>query len=140
MDYARFRTYLGDKYGVSRAFLFYGYIEQYKKLYEFLERCGYNLIFKPVLPHYNRKPKGNVDAKLVLHTMIQYPNFSKAVIVSGGGDFYCLADYLKTQNKLSQIIVPNGLEYSWLLNPFMKEYGLSMNNLRGKLEYKKSPV
>ena len=31
--------------------------------------------------------KGNVDAELVLHTMIEYKHFDKAIIVSGDGDF-----------------------------------------------------
>ena len=46
------------------------------------------------------KAKGNVDAELVLHTMVEYPNYDKALIVSGDGDFYCLVDYLKGKDKL----------------------------------------
>ena len=30
--------------------------------------------------------KGNVDAELVLHTMIQWSSFDKAIIISGDGD------------------------------------------------------
>jgi len=54
--------------------------------------------------------KGNVDAELVLHTMIQYPNYDKAVIVSGDGDFYCLIEYLEKKNKLLKVIAPNKKE------------------------------
>jgi uncharacterized LabA/DUF88 family protein len=36
--------------------------------------------------------KGNVDAELVLHTMIEYDNYSKAIIISGDGDFFCLVN------------------------------------------------
>jgi len=61
--------------------------------------------------------KGNVDAELVLHTMIEYPNYKKAVIISGDGDFYCLIEYLVKQNKLLKIIVPN-IRFSSLLRKF----------------------
>ena len=33
--------------------------------------------------------KENVDAELVLHAMIEYPNYDRAIIVTGDGDFYC---------------------------------------------------
>lgn len=39
--------------------------------------------------------------------LIEFPNYDKAIIVSGDGDFYCLADYLVKKNKLSKIIVPS---------------------------------
>ena len=32
--------------------------------------------------------------------MIELPNLEKAMVISGDGDFYCLIDYLKGQNKL----------------------------------------
>ncbi|KKT74964.1 MAG: hypothetical protein UW71_C0010G0001, partial [Parcubacteria group bacterium GW2011_GWB1_44_7] len=35
LDFKRFRVYLKDKYGVSKAFLFIGYMEANKKLYAF---------------------------------------------------------------------------------------------------------
>ena len=55
----------------------------------------------------NGTVKGNVDAELVLHAMIEYPNYDKAVIVSGDGDFYCLVEYLEKQNKLLKIMASN---------------------------------
>lgn len=123
LDFARFRVYLRDKYKVVNAFLFIGYLPTNQKLYTYLQSAGYILIFKPVLEvniRNNRKVvkiKGNVDAELVLHTMIEYPNFSKAVIVSGDGDFYCLIEYLEDKKKLEKIIVPNE-KYSSLLRKY----------------------
>ncbi len=67
--------------------------------------------------------------------MIQLQKFSKAVIVSGDGDFYCLIEYLNDKNKLKKIIVPNE-KYSSLL----RKYGKNVFNLslaRKKLELKK---
>lgn len=80
---------------VSEAYLFLGYLQGNEPLYTELQQAGYICIFKPTLELRDGKIKGNVDAELVLHTMINYERFNKAVIVSGDGDFYCLVEYLK---------------------------------------------
>ena len=95
LDFRRFRKYLEDKYSITNAFIFIGYIDTNQNLYTSLQKDGYILIFKPTLNLPDGKAKGNVDAELVLHTMIEYSNYDKALIVSGDGDFYCLVDYLK---------------------------------------------
>jgi uncharacterized LabA/DUF88 family protein len=72
----------------------------------------------------------------VLHAMIEYGNYDKALIVTGDGDFYCLVDYLRKQNKLLKLMIPNKHKYSSLFSKLM-EYVVFMNDLRGKLEYQK---
>lgn len=47
LDFAKFRVYLTDKYYVTKAFLFIGYIPQNQSLYANLQQQGYILIFKP---------------------------------------------------------------------------------------------
>ncbi|MBD3392078.1 MAG: NYN domain-containing protein [Chitinivibrionales bacterium] len=136
LDFGRFRTYLRDKYQVTSAFLFIGYISTNESLYTALQKDGYILIFMPTLVLPSGKPKGNVDAELVLHSMIEFPNYDKALIVSGDGDFYCLVDYLKKQKKLLKIMVPNQYKFSSLLRKFMPDI-VFMNNLKGKLEYRR---
>lgn len=121
LDFAKFRIFLKDKYKVKSAFLFIGFIPKHKNLYSFLEKSNYKLVYKPIVePNKKTTPvKGNVDAELVLHTMNEFPNYDKAIIVSGDGDFYCLAEYLEKKNKLEKIIVPNR-HYSSLLRKFGK--------------------
>lgn len=131
LDFKRFRTYLKDKYKVTKAFLFIGYIEKNQKMYDSLKKYGYVLVFKPTVVA-KHEIKGNVDAELVLHSMIQYQNYNKAVIVSGDGDFHCLIEYLDKQNKLEEVIVPNRKKYSQLLSKFMK-YIDFMNDKQLKL-------
>lgn len=97
---------------------------------------GYVLIFRPTLQDKKGIIKGNCDAELVLHCMIQYQNFDKAIIVSGDGDFYCLVRYLKKKGKLLRIGIPNKRKYSALLNKFYP-YLFFISLLRDKLEYKK---
>lgn len=86
LDYKRFRKYLYDQYGVTNAFLFIGYIDTNEALYTSLQKQEYILVFKPTLYLPDGRQKGNVDTELVLHVMIEYPNYEKAVIVTGDGD------------------------------------------------------
>ena len=120
LDFARFRVLLRDKYNVERAFIFIGYVPGNEMRYALFQQAGYIVIFKPT---FERKiggktvVKGNVDAELVLHAMIEYPNYDKAIIVSGDGDFHCLVEHLHLKDKLLKIIVPNK-KYSSLLKKF----------------------
>jgi len=67
--------------------------------------------------------------------MIEYPNYDKAVIVTGDGDFHCLIEYLKKQGKLEKLIVPNRYKFSSLLRKFALGM-VFMNDLKEKLGYK----
>lgn len=139
LDFKKFRIYLANKYGVQKAFLFIGYIEENNRMYEKLKKDGYILIFKPTVPFLEegtKKLKGNVDAELVLQAMIEYPNYDKAIIVAGDGDYKCLVQYLFEKNKLHSIFIPNQKQYSSLLLPF-KKYMKYMNPLSKKLAYTK---
>jgi uncharacterized LabA/DUF88 family protein len=133
LDYRKFRQYLRGKYGVERAYLFIGYVESNSSMYEQLEGYGYKIIFKPTMALPDGTVKGNVDAELVLHAMIQIKNYDRAVIVSGDGDFFCLAEYLDDNRKLERIIVPNRA-YSKLLSAYRRKL-TSVDALRASLEY-----
>lgn len=139
LDFAKLRVYLKDKYRVKKAFLFIGYVAGNERLYTSLQEAGYVVIFKPTLEFKKDgkiKVKGNVDAELVLHAMIQYGNFDKAILVSGDGDFHCLVEYLVENNKFLKLIAPNSYGFSALLRKFGK-YVVFLDDLRKKVEYKK---
>lgn len=136
LDFKKFRQYLRDKFRVTKALLFIGYIPQNKSLYHHLKSFGYTLIFKPTTKDRLGKPKGNVDAELVLHAVrIDYDNYDEAVIVSGDGDFYCLHEYLATEEKLLRIIIPNTKSESSLLKKF-HNYKTFLIHEKHKLELK----
>jgi uncharacterized LabA/DUF88 family protein len=138
LDFAKFRIYLKEKYHVSKAFLFIGYAEENKRLYSFLEKAGYILVFKPIVRSKEGHMKGNCDAELVLQTMIEINNFEKALIVSGDGDFYCLIQYLLSKQKLTALLIPNQQRYSSLFkNVEIKAHLRFMNDLKEKLLYTK---
>lgn len=136
LDFRKFRKYLQDKYSITKAFLFIGFVPQNQDLYTNLQKDGYILVFKPTLILPSGKVKGNVDAELVLHAMIEYDNYDKALIVTGDGDFYCLVDRLVKNNKLLKLMIPNKCKFSSLFRKMMPHI-VFMNNLRSKLEYGK---
>jgi uncharacterized LabA/DUF88 family protein len=143
LDWRKFRQYLLQKFKVVKAYLFIGQVAGNETLYTFLQKCGYVLVFKPTLEkneHGKTIIKGNVDAELVLHSMIQYKNYDKAIIVSGDGDFHCLVEYLRTEKKLLKILVPTK-RFSSLLRPFNRGNTiLRIDLLTNSLELKKTGI
>lgn len=133
MNWQKFRSYLADKYGVTKAFMFIGYVPEFEAMYEQLHQSGYMIVLKPTydmtkprIEASDKKPvkkedekpvKGNIDADLVLWAMKELPNYSKAIIVSGDGDFYSLLEYLEENQRLLKILTPSGY-YSKLFNRY----------------------
>lgn len=132
LDYRKFRQYLTNKYAVKLAYLFIGYIDGNESLYKSLQQAGFILIFKPTMELPSGGVKGNVDADLVLHAMIEYPSYDKVIIVSGDGDFYCLVEYLEQKGKLLKIMAPNK-HFSGHLRKFYR-YVTRVDRLRHSLE------
>jgi len=136
LNFWRFRKYLKEKYSVTTAYYFIGYIPGNQPLYSDLQKAGYVLVFKPTIPDGDGNVKGNIDADLVLQAMIDFDNYDLAVIVSSDGDFYSLVKHLYQNNKLCFVISPYVKTCSSLLKKEAKEKIVYMNNLRKKLEYK----
>ena len=155
MDWIKFRKYLKDKYGVSQAFMFIGYVPEFENMYQQLHEAGYMIVLKPTYdmtrprpeekeqgavsreqgekPEEKKPVKGNVDADLVLWVMKEMKNYDKAIIVSGDGDFYSLIEYLDEQNKLLKILAPNA-HYSGLFNKY-ENYVERLDQARKELAY-----
>jgi uncharacterized LabA/DUF88 family protein len=148
MDWKKFRQWLADKYDVTHAYMFIGYMAENESLYELMHEHGYLVALKPTTEikapdvegntdaqNEAQKPivKGNIDADLVLHAMKELPNYDKAVIVSGDGDFFGLVEYLAQQGKLAKILTPNQ-RYSTLLKDF-GEYIDGLDGHRRELAY-----
>ena len=138
LDFTKFRKYLKEKYKVGNAYLFMGYVPDNQQIYTKLQEDGYIIIFKPALVYKDGTTKGNCDAELVLHSMIEYPNYSKAILVSGDGDFLCLAQYLKKNKKLEAVLVPDRNKYSALLkkiNTSDEKFLSFLSDAKTKIEY-----
>lgn len=153
MDWRKFREYLAEKYGVTKAFMFIGYVPEFEDMYLQLHDSGYAIVLKPTFDmtrprvemsdksdHKDRsgkeedkKTKGNIDADLVLWAMKELPHYDKAIIVSGDGDFYTLVEYLEQEGKLLKLLAPSG-HYSNLYNTF-DSYVDRLDQARRELAY-----
>ena len=79
IDYKHFRIYIEEHYNVKKAYMFMGFKPSEQQMYDFLQKVGYIVIFKPILELKNGEIKGNCDAELVLQAMIDYKNYEKAI-------------------------------------------------------------
>lgn len=137
LDFGKFRLFLKYEYRIEKAFIFVGYYPGNESLYTFLQNVGYVVIFKPTLTDKSGKiVKGNCDAELVLHSMIEFANYDQAIIISGDGDFHCLIEYLLGKGKLFKVGIPDRNKFSSLLRKFRPNF-LFVSDLRHKLERKK---
>lgn len=134
LDFRKFRQYLRQKFGVTNAYIFIGYVIGNESMYTKLQGYGFTLIFKPTLELPDGTVKGNVDAELVLHSMILFSEYDKAIIVSGDGDFYCLVEYLEEKGKLLKILTPN-VHFSGHLRKYHK-YIVRVDQLKNSLYLK----
>jgi uncharacterized LabA/DUF88 family protein len=150
MNWARFRQWLNEEYGVTKAFMFIGYVPEFEPMYEQLHQQGYAIVLKPTFDMTRPAPeevitedtekrhiKGNVDAELVLWAMKELPNYDQAVVVSGDGDFFCLIEYLQQQGKLRKLLAPSH-KYSSLYNKY-ESYVYELEKSRRELAYHDRP-
>ena len=135
VDWKRLRIYLKEKFSVNVAYIFLGYIKEYQPLYISLQRAGYILVFKEILRSKTIiKIKGNIDAELVLQTMIDY---DQTVIITSDGDFSCLVRYLAEKNKLGHLLSTHLKSCSVLLKKSARGKIDYLDEIRNKIEYKK---
>lgn len=116
LDYKRFRVWLRDKFNISNAYLFLGFVPRNKNLYTYLQEAGFILVYKEITYDGTGKVKGNCDAALVLKVAIDFyeHNFQKAVIVSSDGDYAELVNFLKDRKAFRILVSPNN-KCSYLL-------------------------
>lgn len=142
LDFVRFRRWLSDKYGVTRAYYFIGLIPKEKDLYTALQEAGFTLIFKEVIYDNNGRAKGNCDADLVLSTAVDIfeKNCNSAILVTSDGDYACLVKFLLSKKKLGAILSPGSYDKCSIL---LKRTGASityLNEVKNKVcQKRKSP-
>jgi len=120
LDYKHFRVHLQETYSINTAYLFLGYLDEQKPLYEYLRECGFNLVFKEVAKDGDGKPKGNVDVDLTLHTVLKIGEYEGVVLVTSDGDFAPLVAHLLSVGKLKRVLSPHIKVCSWLLRKYAK--------------------
>lgn len=116
IDYKKFRGWLRQKYNPQNIYLFIGLVPDRLKFYQHLQECGFILIFKQTIS-VSGIIKGNCDAELVLKTVSDFytKSFTSCILITGDGDFGCLAEFLKENNAIKYIISPDKNKCSFLL-------------------------
>jgi uncharacterized LabA/DUF88 family protein len=151
MDWQKFRKFLEEKYGVTKAYMFIGYVPEFEPLYEQLHEAGYAIVLKPTYDMTKPQPapgsdeekakaeeekkpvKGNIDADLVLWAMKDMSNYDQMILVSGDGDFYSLVEYMDSKNRLAHILTPS-YQYSQLYNRY-EQYIVRLDQFKQDLRY-----
>lgn len=105
IDYRRFRLWLDRKYNIKRAIMYFGYIRSQQSHYDYLEECGFELVFRDV-EYRLGKTKANIDICLAISLMDQWDDFDKAWLITSDGDFFDLAERLIRDTKFGGIISP----------------------------------
>jgi hypothetical protein len=133
-DWRRFRNYLEDAHGVTRAYLFMGLLPENEPLYGRLQRNGFVLVFKRVTRTPWGETKANVDADLVLRAMTEFDQYDKGVIVTSDGDLHSLVEYLDLKRKLQAVLSPCIASCSLLLKECAGGRLVFLETLRAELE------
>lgn len=117
LDYKKFYGWMRQKYKLDAVYLFLGLVPRYVKLYEYLQQCGFILIFKETVANSKGEVKGNCDAELVLKMISQFyeQDIVNHVLVSGDGDFRCVVDFLTERKQDVFILAPDKNKCSVLL-------------------------
>lgn len=119
LDYRKFRQYLRDKYRVTQAIMYFGYIKEREPMYAYFRRCGYELVFKKTAMQ-GGKWKGNIDVKLTIDVIDRMHEYSQAIIVTNDGDFADLVEHLIGERKFLRVIAPTQNKCSHLLKAAAK--------------------
>ncbi len=116
IDYKKFRGWLRQKYNPASVYLFIGLVPDRVKFYEYLQECGFILVFKQTIS-VSGTIKGNCDAELVLKTVSDFYTkaFEKCILITGDGDFGCLVEFLVENSVLNGLLAPDNKKCSILL-------------------------
>ncbi len=116
IDYKKFRGWLRQKYNPANVYLFIGLVPSRTSFYEYLQECGFILVFKQTIS-VEGTVKGNCDAELVLKTTSDFYTkaFDSCILITGDGDFGCLVEFLQGHTAIDRIISPDKKKCSILL-------------------------
>ncbi|MEI6304791.1 MAG: NYN domain-containing protein [Candidatus Taylorbacteria bacterium] len=143
IDHARFRTYLLEKYGITEAYYFLGFIsDDEQDLYNKLQKAGFVLSFRDHSSALRGAKKGNVDSDIIFEMMKKLADgepIGKFFIVSGDGDYKRVVDYLIKKDKFGKMLFPNKQFASSLYKSLGSEFYdyLESADVRAKISYQR---
>jgi len=117
IDREKLHRYLKTKFEISQIKIFFGYMKKYQKLYNYLKKVWYDVVFKETMILPNWITKWNVDVDITIHCVLDLTEWNLGLwyILSGDGDYNTLVDLLVSRWKLWRVIIPNKINSSKLL-------------------------
>jgi uncharacterized LabA/DUF88 family protein len=141
IDHKKFRTYLSDKYKITRAYYFLGFFsDKEDKLYKNLRETSFELLFREHSSEMLGRKKGNVDSDIIFEIMrgfAEHNAIDKFFIVSGDGDYKKVVDFLIKKGRFGKMLFPNRKFASSLYTDLGRELFdyLGDPHIRTKIEY-----
>ena len=137
INLVRFRVYLEQKYRITKAYYFLGYVQEERQdLYEEIQAAGFILIFREHNTAMLGKKKGNVDSDIIFNVMkkmYKKEDFQKVFLVSGDGDYKMLVDFLIEEKRFGKVLFPNRQFASSLYKKLGSEYFDYLESVREKI-------
>jgi len=141
IDLQKFRVFIKEKYGVTKAYYYLGYVqdeEPYQRLYEAIQAAGFILVFRKHNDSMKSTKKGNVDTDIVFSLMkrlYKQEDFDKFVLISGDGDYRMMVDFLIEEGRFEKILFPKQRYASSLYKAITRKYfaDLSHEDTRKKI-------
>lgn len=136
IDLKRFRVYLSEKYGVTKAFYHLGYVQdtlRAQELYEYIQNAGFILKFRQHSEAMIGGKKGNVDSDIIFSIMkrlYRKEDLQKVILVSGDGDYKAVVDFLIEEKRLKKVLFPDKRRASSLYKKIGSEYYDNLENIK----------
>lgn len=137
VDQKKLFDYLKRKFGISKAFFYYGKDDGNIKQENFLKKLedfGFTLRVKQI-KRYKGRMKANCDIDLTMDMLVLEDKYQQALVLSGDGDFLPLYEYLQKKKKIV-IIIGSAKNTAREVKQFAGENFMGLANLRGLLERK----
>jgi hypothetical protein len=138
INWKAFRKYLSGK-GVTKAFVFMGYLKENESIYYALERAGFKVILREVRKDEKGKVDGgNVDADVAFFAGYHSTEYDKAIIVGDDGDYTLTLSTLYDAGKLEFLLSSHSVEATseFIKNKIPLGYIKSLDSVRELIEHR----
>ena len=143
IDLRKLLGYLKERFGASAVF-YYGGIDRKNDaqcgINRKMAKWGYLLRLNPVKYFQNEQGKlyrkADVDSRMTFEIMQKLPQYDRAIVLTGDGDFYWVLEYL-LQQKDRVWLVANPRKTAKELKKLFGANFANLDSLRSQLEYKK---
>lgn len=149
LDWAKFRKLLQEKYGVTKAYLFIGYLPEYESMYNQLFELGYLIVLKPTVGMNNEPAKAEVPKENIANRVIgQDENNAKEEIskpaeaiterknpVKGNIDAELVLYAMKDVQEYDKAIIVSGDGDFYCLVEYLAEHNKLLNLMTPNWQY-----